>query len=453
MIDYSRPILALAAALAAVVLLARCGGLGDRALAPPEEAGVLVVATLKGPTTYDKAEDGPAGYEVELARAFAESLGVRARFLVRSDIDSVIADVEAGRAHVAAAGLTATGPRRERIAFGPAYKTIREQLVCRRGGPAPKRRADLAEARIAVVADSSYVGTLEDIAAQHPDLRWGVRRAGSAMPLLEAVEQGRIDCTVADSHLVAVARLTHPELITPMNLTGDRPLAWAVGQQAESLQGSLRAWFAEAHANGALAELDERWYGHANEFDYVDARSFIRRIDERLPRYQQFFKAAASDVPVDWRLLAAQAYQESHWDPLAESPTGVRGLMMLTLPTASEVGVDNRLDPRQSVEGGAAYLAGLMERLPEDIAEEDRVWFALAAYNVGMGHIYDARRLAERRGLDKSSWEHVSGTLPLLTQPEHYASLPHGYARGHEPVRYVRKIRKYYAMLYANRAG
>jgi membrane-bound lytic murein transglycosylase F len=124
--------------------------------------------------------------------------------------------------------------------------------------------------------------------------------------------------------------------------------------------------------------------------------------------------------------------------------------MMLTLPTAEELGVEDRTDPAQSVEGGAKYLRRLYDRIPDGVQGEDRLWFALAAYNVGMGHIYDARRIAERKGLDKNRWDDLRTVLPLLSRPEYYSTVKHGYARGHEPVRYVRKIRDYYRMLRSN---
>jgi membrane-bound lytic murein transglycosylase F len=166
-----------------------------------------------------------------------------------------------------------------------------------------------------------------------------------------------------------------------------------------------------------------------------------------LPKYKQTFQAAGKKYDIDWTLLAAQAYQESHWNRYARSPTGVRGIMMLTLNTAREVGVKSRLNPQQSIYGGAKYLANLRARLPEEIAEPDRSWIALAAYNVGMGHIYDARKLAREQDKDPNLWHEFRDVLPLLTQKKYYKDLRYGYARGYEPVRYVRRIRNYHDML------
>ncbi len=419
-------------------------------LATIRERGELVVLTLAGPTSLIENEDGPpSGYEVDLANAFAASLGVTARFEVAASLPDLFDALAAGDGHVAAAGLTLTPERSERLAFSPVYKSVTEQLVCRRGGVSPTRLERLPDADIVVLEGSSYEETLRAIGVTHTALRWRTRPGGSAMPLLEAVDDGQADCTIADSHLADFARRRHPELIVARNLTGEQPLAWAYDARIDGLGEALSAWFATAHADGLLEALDETWFGRFGDYDYVDVARFVRRVENRLPRYRRLFEAAADELPFEWELLAAQAYQESHWDPDAVSATGVRGLMMLTLSTAERVGIDDRTDPEQSIVGGAAYLDDLYERVPDSVTGPDRLWFALAAYNVGMGHMYDARRLAERLGRDKDSWDDLAETLPLLSDPAHYSTLRYGYARGHEPVRYVAKIREYRALLAA----
>lgn len=443
-------------AFTSLVALAACGG-ANTATTPSEpdtlslirERGELIILTLAGPTSYIEGSGAASGYEVDLANAFASELGVSARFRVEASIPELLEALEAGEGHIAAAGLTQTTGRAERLAFAPAYKAVTEQLVCRRGGPSPTRRDGLAGTDIQVLEGSSYEETLIALQAQHPDISWDSAPGGSAMPLLAAVDEGDIACTVSDSHLVDFARRRHPELVVAQNLTGEQSLAWAYDARVEGLDSALASWFAQAHSSGLLEALDETWFGQFGDYDYVDIARFVRRVDDRLPRYRRWFEDAAEDVPFEWELLAAQAYQESHWDPDAVSATGVRGLMMLTLSTAERVGIDDRTDPRQSIRGGAAYLDDLYARVPDGVTGEDRLWFALAAYNVGMGHMYDARRLAERLGRNKDSWDDLAATLPLLSDPEHYSTLRYGYARGHEPVRYVEKIREYRAMLAA----
>lgn len=412
------------------------------------EGGELVVVIAEGPTSYHLDEAGnPTGYEVDLTSAFAEHLGVSVRYEVKDNLRGVLAAIADGRGHIAAAGITRTEVREDFYTFGPSYKTVREQVVCRRAGTRVRTPADLADIELRVVGGSSYEDTLRRLKADIPELSWRPVEAGSAMPLLEDVQDQDLACTIADSNLVAHARLQFPELLTPLDLTEDRNLAWIVAPDTPELDAALADWFGEVHEGELLTTLDESWYGHTRRFDYVDTARFVRRIDERLAALRPHFIRAAQETGVDWRWLAAQAYQESHWEADAVSATGVRGIMMLTLPTANEVGVEDRTDPEQSISGGARYLRNLYDRLPEEVEGEDRLFAALAAYNVGMGHLYDARRLAFRRELNANDWTNLRETLPLLTEPEHYQTVRYGYARGHEPVQYVRNIRRYRALL------
>lgn len=184
-----------------------------------------------------------------------------------------------------------------------------------------------------------------------------------------------------------------------------------------------------------------------SELPWFDVQRFQYHIETRLPLYQEQFEAVSKQYGIPWTLLAAQAYQESRWDRHAKSPTGVRGLMMLTRDTASSLGIKNRLDPYKSIEGGARYFAYLKEQVPDNIVKRDRTWMALAAYNVGLGHIKDAQRLAERMDKNPYSWKELKTVLPLLAKKQYYKSLQYGYARGWEPVKYVKRIRAYHALL------
>tara|TARA_R110000868_G_scaffold98607_1_gene271455 strand:- start:7942 stop:9300 length:1359 start_codon:yes stop_codon:yes gene_type:complete len=439
--------------IAVATVLSACGQAGTpggvTSMETLQERGTLIVLTLEGPTTFQPGEDGSSGYEVDLVRAFAAHLGVEARFETRPSIAALTDALAQGDGDIAAAGLTVTPAREAHMLFGPAYKTVTEQLVCRGGGPTPTSFEELDTANIVVLAGSSYRETLQRLSGDGGALHWNERRAGSAMPLLEAVEDGEFDCTIADSHLADFARRRHPDLVVAMNLSEEESLAWAYSDRVEGLGDALSGWFSQIHEGDLLERLDENWFGQFGDFNYVDVSSFIDRVQTRLPRYERWFQAAAEQTNFDWDLLAAQAYQESHWDPDAVSDTGVRGLMMLTLSTAGRVGIEDRTDPRQSIAGGAAYLEDLYQRVPEGVTGEDRVWYALAAYNIGMGHMYDARRLARRQGLNPDSWDDMASVLPLLSDPAYYEGLRYGYARGQEPVRYVQKVREYRALLNA----
>ena len=192
----------------------------------------------------------------------------------------------------------------------------------------------------------------------------------------------------------------------------------------------------------SIAKLEEKYFGYVNSFDFVDTRAFIRALDKKLPKWQPLFEKYAGDF--DWRLIAAVSYQESHWNPKAVSPTGVKGMMMLTRPTAKSVGVTNRLDPEQSIRGGAAYLEKVLNRVPESIESHEKIWFALASYNIGFGHMMDARRLTKSQGGNPDRWSDVKQRFPLLHQAKYYKQTRYGYARGREAVNYVENIRRYY---------
>ncbi|MCH8542025.1 MAG: membrane-bound lytic murein transglycosylase MltF [Alcanivorax sp.] len=439
--------LLLATMAALTGMLAACQR--EPALSPDVQAikdsGTLVVLTRNAPTTYfiDR-DDQPVGFEHDLVMDFAASLGVEVEFRLRHTITEIQNELAAGTAHLAAAGLTHLESRAEHFSFGPGYYEVQQQVVCHRSGAQPRTVDDLAGLSLLVIGGSSYEERLTRLRdTEYPDLTWDADPSLSTELILQKVWEKEIDCTIADSNIVAINRRYFPELSVMFPLNEPEELAWLLPKGADNLRDALHAWYDDANEAARITLVAARYYAHVEIFDYVDTARFIRRIDERLPAYRAMFEEAGAQHGFDWRLLAAQAYQESHWNPTARSPTGVRGMMMLTLRTAGELGVDNRLDAAQSIEGGARYLANLRSRLSENITEPDRTWIALAAYNVGMGHIHDARALAAHKGKNPDSWLDLREVLPRLSQPDYYRHLRYGYARGSEPVHYLRRIRNY----------
>lgn len=424
-----------------------------RDLAAIQAGGSLRVATRNAPTTwYIDRRDQDAGPEYELAMAYAKHLGVAIEWVKRDSIAAVLKTVTDGKADLAAAGLTATPARAERFAFGPTYRSISEQLVCRRDGKRAKTLNDLSGVSLTVASGSSYAETLAALQADNPDIAFKTKDV-STETLLRRVWEQKLDCTVADSHILAINRRYFPELVTDLELASDKTLAWMLPKNADALVASLNSWADSMAAKDTLAGIEQRYYAPHETFDFVDMRAFVRRIDERYPKYDDLFDGAGDVHGVDPVLLAAQGYQESHWEADAKSPTGVRGIMMLTRNTAESLGVDDRLDPAQSIEGGAKYLAKMKTRFDDAVTEPDLTYLALAAYNVGRAHLHDAQKLARERGLNPHMWEDVRQVLPLLSDKSVYPSLKYGYARGHEPVRYVERIQNYEDVLYAQLNG
>lgn len=408
----------------------------------------LVVTTRHSPTTFYEGIHGPSGFEYDLARLFADYLGVELAIVSPASLNAILPMVADGRADMAAAGLAVTEDRRKLVRFGPAYDHISQQLVYRKGTPAPASLTDLAGDVIDVVSGSSHAERLRWLAAGHPEINWYENEDADIRELLKKVWKKEINFTVANSNEIRLNQRIYPELRVAFDVTDPLPLAWAFAKgEDDSLVRVAEEFFALIEGNGQLEELRERYYGHVQDFDFVETRRFIRHVYQRLPSYKSSFVEAAQRFGLDWRLLAAIGYQESHWDPLAVSPTGVQGIMMLTRTTADEFGVADRVDPHDSIQGGARYLSHIKRRLPQEIAEPDRTWFALAAYNMGLGHLEDARALTAKRGGDARKWMDVKETLPLLTQRHWHEQTRYGYARGKEALQYVENIRSYYDIL------
>lgn len=404
----------------------------------------LTILTRNAPTTYYIGpNEDPRGFEYELASAFAETLGMEPKFVLVNSVSDILSAMAENRGTIAAAGITRTESREERFQFGPAYFDVQQQVIYRRNGPSPDSIPDLIDMDIAVIKQSSYIERLKSLKTRLPELTWKISENLSTEELMQQVAAGSLDATVADANIVAINQRYYPELRVAFPISETQRLAWILNDNVDGLQEALESWLHDYHESGQLAILKQRYYGHTTIFDYVDLRAFHRRIQSRLPRYEDLFHSAARQYQLSWSLLAAQAYQESHWRPDARSPTGVRGMMMLTRITAKSLGVTNRLDPEQSIMGGAEYLHQMISRLPDVIPENEKIRFALAAYNVGMGHLRDARKLAERLRRNPNRWGEMKDVLPLLAHREYYTTLQYGYARGTEPVRYVRRVLNY----------
>ena len=413
------------------------------------ERGELRVLSRYGPTSYYIKGEELAGFEYELAQRFAKHLNVKLKIIVPDNLGNMLQLIEEGKADIAAAGLTITPARKDIIRFGPIYQEVTQQLVYRQGTKKPKNLTKLADGQLEVVADSSHVEQLTSHAQEIPDLSWTENNELDSSGLLELVQLEMIDYTIADSNEIAANRPLFPELRVAFNISDPQPLAWAMPLAEDgSLYKEMALFFEQIDESGELDRLIEKYYGHIRRFNYIDTRAIHRRILTHLPKYQAMFEQAAEKNGFDWRLLAAISYQESHWDREAISSTGVKGLMMLTQSTAKQMKIADREDPAQSISGGAAYLASIRQRLPDNITDDiDRQWMALASYNIGLGHLEDARVLTEKDGKNPNLWTDVRQYLPLLSKKKWYEQTRHGYARGGEPVHYIENIRRYYDIL------
>ena len=412
-----------------------------------QQLGVLRVATINSATTYYESGDGRTGFEYDLATQFAEHLGVDLDMRVAASGAAALEAVSQQKVHLAAANLTITNNRSRNILFSPAVREVTPQLAYHIGSGKP-RSLDRLKAPLRIPEDSAHAELIENIAAAHPKLRWETVPDVSSEDLLAQVGQGEILYSVGDSDLIAMTRRYHPKLGIAMDLGEPSRKAWAFRHHRDaSVFNAATRFLTELRVTGELAKINDRYFGHVDRLDFVSSRSLSRHIQDRLPRFRKLFEQAGRDTGIDWRLLAAMSYQESHWNPKAVSPTGVRGLMMLTRDTARYMKVKDRTDPAQSIDGGARYFRLLLDRLPDEVPLPDRVWMALASYNMGYGHLLDVRKLTQLRGGDPNAWVDVRSNLGLLTQPKWHSQTEYGYARGKEAEVYVGNIRTYLDVL------
>lgn len=417
-----------------------------------QHAGILHIITHNSPATYYLDHAGPTGFEFALASLFAQELGVQLRVTQANSVPELFAHLTpkqqrlTSAPHLAAAQLHITEPGQHPVRFGPEYEQHNLLLVYHRKTKKPKNLQGL-KGTLQVMAGSSQAAQLKRL-KPNASLNWVATTQFDNLDLLSQVNDGSLDYTIVDSSIWSMNALYFPNVRTAFTLPTPAKLAWAFPEgQDQSLTEAAQQFFSQIQSDGRLAQLQERFYGHLKQLDYVGAKTFLRQLNQRLPTYRPLFEEVANETGIDWRMLAAISYQESHWKPRATSPTGVRGMMMLTQITAKEMQIQNRLDPAQSIRGGAGYFQKIKQRIPQRITDPDRTWLALAAYNVGLGHLEDARKITERRGGNPDRWVDIKENLPLLTQRRWYEQTRYGYARGREPVLYVQNIRRYFNLL------
>ena len=412
----------------------------------------IVFVTHNGPTTYYLNSEGkPTGIEYELAQLFVKQYypDYEIRFTLVNSISDVIPTLLKNKAHIAAANLTVTHLREHLVLFSPPYQETQQQLIFNSEiNQKPKKLTDLQDKKIAVPEGTSYAERLAELQEEYPALHWHAVKHTNTESLLEEVADGVLDFTVADSYIAALMQNYYPNLDVALPVGPADKIAWAMSKKADpKLVHNVNEFFKKIKKDGALRNLLDRYYGHNERLNTLDITTFMKRINTLLPKYVHLFKQAQDLTGLDWRLLAAVSYRESHWDTYNTSPTNVRGLMMLTEETADRMGVTDRLDPKQSIPAGAKYILKLKDTIPERIPEPDRTYMALAAYNIGYAHVEDARVLAKRLGLNPDSWADIKKTLVLLKNPEYYSTLKYGYASGGAPVIFVESVRSYQRIL------
>lgn len=440
----------------ALVLVALVAGTATLERSVPPSAlekliasGQLRVLSTNGAITYYETSDGYTGFEYTLLEGFAKHLGVQLRIDNEPNHDALLDAVADQRVHLASAELTDLEAHDRAIVFSSPYMQVTQQLIVNARAQTPKNLGELAGKEVIISGDSSHATRVAMLREQFPAIEWRLIINAQPIDLLEMVHEGGADYAILDSHAYELNRYSFPKAELAFAVSAPANLAWAFPAGTDtSILAAAEEYLASIKQDGTLASITQDFFDHyLEEVTTYEAMVFAQRLQKRLPQWQSQMQKAAEEYDLDWHMIAAIGYQESHWEKDARSFTGVRGLMMLTQRTAKAMGIANREDPMQSIMGGAKYFRMMLDRLPERIQGDDRINFALASYNQGPGHLEDARKLTQRMGGNPDKWEDVRKHMPLLAKAQYYKQAKHGYMRGWEPVKYVDSVRNYHKIL------
>jgi membrane-bound lytic murein transglycosylase F len=410
------------------------------------KTGKITVVTRNTAECYYLYRDQPMGFEYELAQAFAAYLGVRLEVKVLDRWDDMTRALNRGSAAFIAASMPIVPHLRQAVAFSDGYMEVAQQIIAHRKNAHVKNIEDLSGKTIDVREGTAYQQRLAELKEQGIDLAIRLHADLPAEELIQKVADGEIEYTIANSNIILINRRNFPGAVSTGSIKDRLQLGWAVYPKSIELRDRMNQFFKAIRESGQYDKIYQKYYGDDKDFDYVDLKAFHRRLKSRLSRYSPFIKVAANKHGFDWRLIAAQIYQESHLNPWAKSRAGARGLMQILPSTGRSLGVSDLYDPVQNINAGVKYLKNLYN-LYGQAEGNDRLLIALAAYNIGQGHIYDARNLAKKKGLNPNKWASLAQTLPLLQYRKYYKRAKYGFCRGSEPVRYIKQIMVYYDVL------
>ncbi len=434
------------AAVALTALVAASYSPPPRSINPVHGKGELRVVTLEGPTTYTKGTRGTEGLEFRLAQAFARQQGFDLYIYPVASPALMRAELAAGRADIAAAQLTVDHAWSQVGDPAAVYDQVPQLVVYRRGADRPAEK-NFEALNLMVRSGSPQEQMLRRLKVRlFPNLAWSALSPHAVDPLQD-IQNGVGDYAVVDANEYAYARHLYPDVLPAFALPETRPVQWVVRHTDPDLYAAVNQFVDASRQSGLLQTLLTAPAQDRRVLAYEDTLQFHHDLGARLPQYRAWFEEASQQTGVDWRLLAAIGYQESKWNPEAESSMGASGMMMLTSNTANSLGVEDRSDAHESILAGARYFQEVRDKIPTHIPEPDRTWLAIAAYNVGYGHVEDARRLAQMRGKNPDSWQDVREQLPLLADESWQDRLKHGFARGAEPAQFVDRIQGFLKLL------
>ncbi len=422
------------------------------------ENGVIRAITSYSPVSYFIYRGQPMGYEYELLNIFAERHNLEVEVLVARDLDEMIDMLNRGEGDLIAYGMTVTRDRREVLEFTTPFNTTRQVLVQRKPDGWRQMRLheiersllrspiELAGESVVVRRASSYLDRMENLQNEiGADIDVLEAESGfTTEQLIRMVAEREIDYTISDENIARLNQAYFPilDIETPVSLP--QQTAWAVRQNSPQMLDAINEWLAEY-------QRDSEYYVIYNKY-FENTRAYRSRLSSQLlfseggqiSSYDDIILEYAQEIDWDWKLLAALIYQESQFNPNASSWAGAVGLMQLMPRTAVAYGANDPTDPRESIEAGVKFIKWLQDYWEDEIEDPaERQKFIIASYNVGQGHVQDARRLADAFGADPNVWDdNVAVYLEKKSYEDYYnhEAVRYGYARGVEPVRYVNSI-------------
>lgn len=409
-----------------------------------KEEGVLRVITSNNPASYFLWRGELMGFDYDLIRHFAKQHGLRVRMVVRNSASDMFQALREGAGDVIAASMTVTEERRRAgWRFSKRYLEVHEQII----GPADEDPLEsvqeLAGRTVTVAADSAFVDSLERLREGGIPVTMRREEGATSELLIQQVADGELDLTLVDSHLAALESTYRDDIQPLWTLEGERDIAWGLRDNQPGLKKQLDAYITRNYKGLFYNVTFNRYFKEPKTIRLHE--EYRVEAGKEISPYDDLIKEYALEYGFDWRLVVSQMYQESRFNPDARSFAGAQGLMQVMPRTARQFGFSDPHDPEQGIAAGMAYLQWLEDRFPQRLELAQKLYFGLAAYNAGAGHVEDARRLAQRLGKDPDLWfDNVETAMLLLSRPQYARQARFGYVRGSEPVKYVREIRNRY---------
>jgi len=420
-------------------------------------SGTLRALTVYSGTSYFLYKGRPMGYEFELLERFAEYLDVDLEMIVVNNINELFEKLNNGEGDIIAHGLTITTDRKEEVSFSNHLYLTKQVLVQKkpdnwRGMSWTKLKKALVHDTIDLLGDTisirsmtSYKERIYNLSDElggtiHINLLSGELATDE---IIEKVVNGDIKYTIADNNIASIMATYYPILDVKVLVSFSQRIAWATRHDSQNLLNATNNWLKQIKRKIDFNVIYNKYFKNKKYFRRRIKSNFYSLNNQQISPYDGLIKKYSKVLNWDWRLVASQVYQESKFDPRVSSWAKASELMQLMPNTAKELGVTNRSDPEQSIKGGTKYLKRIwknFEHIPDSI---QRTKFAMASYNCGMGHVFDAQRLAEIEGLKKDVWDdHVETMVLKLSKPEYYNNpiVKYGYVRGLEPYNYVKQI-------------